>query len=115
MVMMIRNDYDIGNDDDEGNDDYDGGNDDDEGNDDDKYIMMKCLSVCHEKWSLPVTTWTTHNHLVQLQVSYDGSRLVFHGSMSVVIGFEGFRLVFHFSRSVFMFFKVPDWFFEVQG
>ena len=35
MVMMIRNDYDIGNDDDEGNDDYDGGNDDDEGNDDD--------------------------------------------------------------------------------
>ena len=31
----------------------------------------------------PVTTWTTPNHPVQLQVSFDGSRLVFHGSMSV--------------------------------
>ena len=45
----------------------------------------------------------------------DWLMIVDDGSMSVVIGFEGFRLVFHFSRSVFMFFKVPDWFFEVQG
>ena len=28
-----------------------------------------------------------HTVPVQLQVSYDGSRLVFHGSMSVFIGF----------------------------
>ena len=34
----------------------DGGDDDDDGDDDgddDIYIMMKCLSVCHEKSSLP--------------------------------------------------------------
>ena len=36
-------------------------------------------------WASPVTTWTTHNHPIR----FDGSRLVFHGSMSVVIGFEG--------------------------
>ena len=44
-------------------------------------------------WESPVTTWTPFNHPVQLQVSFDGSRLVFHGSMSVFIGFQGFRLV----------------------
>ena len=27
---------------------------DDKDGDDDIYIMMKCLSVCHEKWSLPI-------------------------------------------------------------
>ena len=61
--------------------------------------MMECLSVCVSRkmitssWESPVTTWTPHNHPVQLQVSFDGSRLVFHGSMSVFIGFQGFRLV----------------------
>ena len=82
------------------------------------YIMMKCLSVCVSRkiitssWEFPVTTWTTHNHPLQLRVSFDGSRLVFHGSISVFIGFQWFRLVlmvfhgsrldFHGSRSVFM-------------
>ena len=74
----------------------------------DKVIWSVCLSVCLSRkmitssWESPVTTWTPHNHPVQLQVSFDGSRLVFHGSMSVFIGFQGFRLVsrwFHgFSR-----------------
>ena len=56
---------------------------------DDIYIMMQCLFVCLSRkmitssWESPVTTWTPHNHPVQLQVSFDGSRLVFHGSMSV--------------------------------
>ena len=66
--------------------------DDDDGDDDgdDIYIIMKCLSVCVSRkmitssWESPVTTWTPHNHPVQLQVSFDGSRLVFHGSMSVL-------------------------------
>ena len=31
----------------------DADDDDDDGADDDIYIMMKCLSVCHEKSSLP--------------------------------------------------------------
>ena len=60
---------------------------------DDIYIMMQCLSVCVSQkiitssWESPVTTWTPHNHPLQLQVNFDGSRLVFHGSMSVFIGF----------------------------
>ena len=45
------------------------------------------------------------DHPVQLWDRFDGSRLVFHGSMSVFIGFQGFRLVLHFSRSVFMAFQ----------
>ena len=56
----------------------------------------------------PVTTLTTRNHPVQLQVSFHGfqnSRLDFHGSMSAFIGFQGLRLVFHGSRSVFMGFQ----------
>ena len=79
-------------------DDVDEDNDD-IGYDDDIYIMMKCLSVCLSRkiitssWESPVTTETPHNHPVQLQVSFDGFRLVFHGSMSVFIGFQGFRLV----------------------
>ena len=44
-------------------------------------------------WESPVTTWTSHNHPVQLQVSFDGFRLVFHGSMSVFIGFQTGRLL----------------------
>ena len=31
---------------------HENGDDDDDG--DDIYIMMQCLSVCHEKWSLPL-------------------------------------------------------------
>ena len=59
-----------------------------------RYIYYdECLSVCHEKWSLPpgslLNSWTPHNHPVQLQVSFDGSRLVFHGSMSVLYKFSG--------------------------
>ena len=60
------------------------------GKDGDIYIMIKCLSVCLSRkmitssWESPVTTWTPQNHAVQLQVSFDGSRLVFHGSMSVL-------------------------------
>ena len=73
-----------------------------------------CLSrkIITSSWEFPVTTWTTHNHPLQLRVSFDGSRLVFHGSISVFIGFQWFRLVlmvfhgsrldFHGSRSVFM-------------
>ena len=72
-----------------------------------KIITFSCES--------PVTTWTTHNHPVQLQVSFDGSRLVFHGSMSVFIDFQGFRLVSLFLDQFLWFFKVPGWFFEVQG
>ena len=70
------------------------------------YILWWSVSLCvclsrkiiTSSWESPVTTWFTHNHRVQLQVSFDGSRLVFHGSMSVFIGFQGFGLVFHFSR-----------------
>ena len=50
------------------------------------YIMMHvCLSrkMITSSWESPVTTWTPHNHPVQLPVIFDGSRLVFHGSMSV--------------------------------
>ena len=81
------------------------------------YILW-CMCVCLSRkmitssWESPVTTWTPHNHPLQLHVSFDGSRLVFHGSISVFIGFQWFRLVlmvfhgsrldFHGSRSVFM-------------
>ena len=81
------------------------------------YILW-CMCVCLSRkmitssWESPVTTWTPHNHPLQLYVSFDGSRLVFHGSISVFIGFQWFRLVlmvfhgsrldFHGSRSVFM-------------
>ena len=44
---------------------------------------------------------------------FHGSRLVFHGSMSVSMVFRGSRLVFHGSRSIFMVFMVPGWFFIV--
>ena len=50
------------------------------------YILWcRCLFVT--KNQSPVTIWTTHNHPVQLQVIFDGSRLVFHGSLLVFIGF----------------------------
>ena len=68
-------------------------------------------------WESPVTT---HNHPVQLRVSFDGCRLVFHGSMSVITDFQGFRFVFDFqgSRLVFevqgYFFMNPGWFFTMQ-
>ena len=68
---------------DEGDDDYDDDDDDGDDGDDDIYIMMKCLFVCVSQkiitssWEFPVTTWTTHNHPVQLRVSFDGSRLIF--------------------------------------
>ena len=68
-------------------------------------------------WESPVTT---HNHPVQLRVSFDGCRLVFHGSMSVITKFQGFRFVFDFqgSRLVFevqgYFFMNPGWFFTMQ-
>ena len=32
---------------------HDGDDNDDDDDDDDVYIMMKCMFVCHEKWSLP--------------------------------------------------------------
>ena len=44
--------------DDVDDDNYDDDDDDDDDNGDDIYIMMKCLSVCHEKWSLPPWTWS---------------------------------------------------------
>ena len=53
---------------------------------------------------------------VFVQVSFDGSRLVFHGSMSVFIGFSRFIGWFCYcSRSVFMVFKVPGSFFMVPS
>ena len=81
-----------------------------------------CLSrkMSTSSWESPVTTWTTHNHPVQLRVSFDGCRLVFHGSMSVITDFQGFRFVFDFqgSRLVFevqgCFFMNPGWFFTMQ-
>ena len=53
------------------------------------YDAGVCLSrkINTSSWKSPVTIWTTHNHPVQLQVIFDGSRLFFHGSMSVFIGF----------------------------
>ena len=53
------------------------------------YDAGVCLSqkINTSSWKSPVTIWTTHNHPVQLQVIFDGSRLVFHGSMLVFIGF----------------------------
>ena len=44
------NDSDYDDDDGDDGDDVDDG---DDGDDVDIYIMMMCLSVCHEKWSLP--------------------------------------------------------------
>ena len=105
------------------------------------YIYYDEVSVCVSRkmitssWESPVTTWTPHNHPVQLQVSFDGSRLVFHGSMSVFIGFQGLGwfqggfqvgfMVFHgfgWFPWFFMvfgwfpwFFMVPDWFVMVPG
>ena len=83
-------------------------------------MMSVCLFVCLSRkmitssWESPVTTWTPHNHPVQLQVSFDGSKLVFHGSMSVFIGFQGFRLVsrwFHgFLRFLVGFHGFSRWF-----
>ena len=32
---------------------HDDDDNDDDDDDDDVYIMMKCMFVCHEKWSLP--------------------------------------------------------------
>ena len=79
-------------------------------------VLFVCLSrkMSTSSWESPVTTWTPHNHPVQLQVSFDGSRLVFHGSISVFIGFQGFRLVsrwFHvFSRFLVGFHGFSSWF-----
>ena len=88
---------------------------------------MKCLCVCVSRkiitssWEFPVTTWTTHNHPLQLRVSFDGSRLVFHGSISVFIGFQWFRLVlmvfswFQVGFYGFSWFKVGfSWFFMIK-
>ena len=55
---------------------------------DDIYIMMQCLSVCHEKWAL----------FCGFFMGYQGSLMVFHG----------FWLVS-------MVFKVVSWFFMVFG
>ena len=102
---------------------------DDDDDYDDIYVMMKCMCVCHEKWSL--SPWsllqppvTTRNHPVS-------SRLIFHGSGWVfmvpgwfswfftvpgqfswffmvpgrfLMVFHGSRLVFYGFRSVFMVF-----------
>ena len=74
--------------------------------DDDIYIMMKCLSVCHEKRLLPPGSLlkppvTTYNHPAQPQVS-------FHG-------FSQFQIGFHVFMSVLTVLKVPGWFFMVPG
>ena len=65
----------------------------------DIYIMMKCMCVTKNHHFL---LGVSCNHPVQLQVSFDGSKFVFHSSMSVFIGFQVFRFVsrwFHgFSR-----------------
>ena len=51
MVWNCKPDDGGGDDDDDEEEECD----DDNGSDDgDIYIMMKCLSVCHEKWSLPL-------------------------------------------------------------
>ena len=73
--------------------------------------MMKCLSVCNKKSSLPpVTTITTRNHPVPYNsrlsfMGFHSCRLVFHGSMSVYMGLHGSMLVFHGSRSVLCYFS----------
>ena len=86
------------------------------------YIMMKSRKMIISSWESPVTT---HNHSVQLQVSFHGfSRFQIGFSWVFVgfIGFQGFRLVFHGARSVFMVsqgsrlvFMVPGWVFTVPG
>ena len=80
------------------------------------YYDAVCVCVSQKmitsSWESPVTTPTTHKHPVQLQVSFDGSRLVFHGSMSVFIGLGWFSI---FLDQFLWFFKVPGWFFAVQG
>ena len=103
-----------------------------------RYIYYDaCVSVCHEKWSLPPGSllWppeppitTLYNSMLVLMVP----DCFFHGSMSGFLGFQGFWLVFHFSRSVFIvfqgsrvifqgsrwilwFLKVPGWLFNVPG
>ena len=68
----------------------------DKDRDGDIYIMMQCLFVTKNHHFLLGVSCNHLNHPkhpVQLRVSFDGSRLVFHGSMSVFIGFQGFRLV----------------------
>ena len=59
-----------------------------------------CLSrkIITSSWESPVTTITTHNHPVQLQVGFHVFFMVFHGFRLVFI----FFMVFHGSRSVFM-------------
>ena len=85
-------------------------------------IVMKSRKMILSPWESPVTT---HNHSVQLQVSFHGfSRFQIGFSWLFVgfIGFQGFRLVFHGARSVFMVsqgsrlvFMVPGWVFTVPG
>ena len=93
-------------------------------------------------WASPVTTWTTHNHPIQLQVRLDGfsqfqvgfswfswcffgySRLQFGfwNHVFFYIFFQCSRLIFHGSRWVLRVihgsrsvFIVPGWFFMVPG
>ena len=78
-------------------------------------IVMKSRKMILSPWESPVTT---HNHSVQLQVSFHGfSRFQIGFSWFHVgfIGFQGFRLVFHGSRLVLWFFKNSGWFSWVQA
>ena len=94
----------------------------DQVDDGDIYIMIKSRKMNISSWESPVTT---HNHSVQLQVSFHGFSQFqigfswFHVGFK---GFQGFRLVFHGSRSVVLVFQgsrlvfmVLGWVFTVPG
>ena len=80
---------------------------------DDIYIMMQCLSVCNEKWSLPPGSFLWPPELPITTLYNSGLVLM------VLDWFSWFHVRFYrfsiFLDQFLWFFKVPGWFFIVPG